>query len=439
MKVPSEFPTRPRADGEGGDGEAALGSLDLLVRDALQRLYDPAALHAHPLAALLGIADPSSPVRSRRLRQALLDAIAALYPGPSVDTTSRAWRTYRLLELRYLEDQQAAAVMAHLALGKTQYHREHHRALRAVAAVLRERHGATEPAAPAILAAGELEESAVAEAARGLSPADDASVDPLTVVADIERLLQPLFARRGVVVRRELPSALPAVRGDRITLRHALLAVLSRAAPLAGGVLLLGASAEGETVRVRIAGRAAAPPPPEQLGVAASRPFVQALGGHIEATLDPAGDWRVDLVLRAAADQLLLVVDNSEEFITLVRRYLADTGWRVLGAATADAAFRLAVSAGPRAVLLDLVMPDQDGWDLLLSLRANAAASRLPVIICSVLDEPDVALALGAQACLQKPIDQQRLLATLAAVTGSPLTVGATTGPHVATATGVAR
>lgn len=65
-------------------------------------------------------------------------------------------------------------------------------------------------------------------------------------------------------------------------------------------------------------------------------------------------------------------------------------------------------------------MPGRDGWDFLQALKASPATRTIPVIVCSVLDEPEVALSLGAAAYLQKPIDQRRLLTTLRAVVGPP-------------------
>lgn len=60
-----------------------------------------------------------------------------------------------------------------------------------------------------------------------------------------------------------------------------------------------------------------------------------------------------------------------------------------------------------------MVIPGRDGWELLLELKQLPSTREIPVVICSVLDEPAVAIALGAAVYLQKPIDQDRLLAAL--------------------------
>jgi CheY-like chemotaxis protein len=92
---------------------------------------------------------------------------------------------------------------------------------------------------------------------------------------------------------------------------------------------------------------------------------------------------------------------------------MAGQGWSVVGAASVDEAYSLACRQHPVAILLDVVIPGRDGWELLLELKQLPSTREIPVIICSALDEPAVAIALGAAAYLQKPIDQAGLLAAL--------------------------
>ena len=63
---------------------------------------------------------------------------------------------------------------------------------------------------------------------------------------------------------------------------------------------------------------------------------------------------------------------------------------------------------------MDVMMPKVDGWELLLSLKAGVETRDIPIIICSVLNEPEMALALGAAAYIPKPVIQGDLLRALA-------------------------
>jgi CheY-like chemotaxis protein len=67
----------------------------------------------------------------------------------------------------------------------------------------------------------------------------------------------------------------------------------------------------------------------------------------------------------------------------------------------------------PYAVIIDLMMPEIDGWDLLQTLLNNPKIADIPIIVCSVLKQKDLALSIGATAYLPKPISEQSLLAVL--------------------------
>ena len=67
----------------------------------------------------------------------------------------------------------------------------------------------------------------------------------------------------------------------------------------------------------------------------------------------------------------------------------------------------------PAVIVLDVMMRTMDGWELLQRLRANAALDDVPIIVCSVLNEPELATALGARHYLKKPVSQQQMLAAM--------------------------
>lgn len=115
------------------------GAYGRQVRDALGQLYDPDALQRHPLAqALPSLPGAPAAGAGRALRQRLLDAIARLRPPAKAGEASGAWRRYRLLELRYIEALPPVAVQAQLGIEKSQYYREHARALSALGSILSE-------------------------------------------------------------------------------------------------------------------------------------------------------------------------------------------------------------------------------------------------------------------------------------------------------------
>jgi CheY-like chemotaxis protein len=90
--------------------------------------------------------------------------------------------------------------------------------------------------------------------------------------------------------------------------------------------------------------------------------------------------------------------------------------YRVVTAQTGHEAIDLARQLHPDVITLDLMMPDQDGWDLLQVLLNQVDTQGIPIIVCSVLRQKDLALSLGATAFLEKPVTQQALLSALKVV-----------------------
>jgi signal transduction histidine kinase/DNA-binding response OmpR family regulator/ligand-binding sensor domain-containing protein len=121
-------------------------------------------------------------------------------------------------------------------------------------------------------------------------------------------------------------------------------------------------------------------------------------------------------VVVPAGDRVLVVEDEDEAFDTL-RAYLQSAGYVPIRARTGEEAVRLARVMRPLAITLDIVLPEMDGWHVLRDLKGDAATAALPVIIVSMLDNRELAVALGAQDYFVKPIDWPRLLRRLGEIT----------------------
>ncbi|MGH2457860.1 MAG: response regulator [Chloroflexota bacterium] len=390
-----------------------------LVRDALLHIYDPSHLQTHALLSLVADDGLGAVSRGKHLRQLLLDAVESLHPARGVGARSRAWRAYDLLESRYIEGNDVAEVMEHIAIGKSQYHRDHHHALRSVAALFWE-DWRLQARSPGVATPGPATSSGDAperpETEGLLAGRETERIDPAEVLGGIGRLLEPLCQARGVGLRLDPGGHLPAISGDRVTLRQALLAILAPAINAASQDVVEVRVAAGHgrvviQVRVRGCERTAS----IESGVESARPFVRALDGTVVVETDPdcPSDHRVVLDFPATDTPTLLVVDNNPDFAHLVTRFLSGYGWDVVGAPDVGQALQLARHARPRVVLLDIVLPGRDGWELLLELRATPDVREIPVIVCSVLDNAEVATSLGAAAYLHKPISQSQLVATL--------------------------
>jgi CheY-like chemotaxis protein len=119
---------------------------------------------------------------------------------------------------------------------------------------------------------------------------------------------------------------------------------------------------------------------------------------------------------RGRAPDEILVVDDDADLRDTLQLLLNDRGYDVTAVAGGRAALdRLKAGARPRLILLDLMMPDMNGWQFLEQTRADAALRSIPVVIMTARTTANPAL-LPAGPVLQKPFDSQQLLDTVARI-----------------------
>jgi CheY-like chemotaxis protein len=135
------------------------------------------------------------------------------------------------------------------------------------------------------------------------------------------------------------------------------------------------------------------------------------VGGPPTTTSEPGAEPTSGLL--AGSGFTLLVVDDDATARELVRRFLATEGFRVVTASSGAEGLRLAKELRPDAITLDVLMPGMDGWAVLTVLKADPGLADIPVIMLTILEEKNLAYALGASEYLTKPIDRGRLVAVL--------------------------
>lgn len=102
-------------------------------------------------------------------------------------------------------------------------------------------------------------------------------------------------------------------------------------------------------------------------------------------------------------------MDDDPGSRELMGRFLRKEGFRLVPAENGDEAVRLAKQLRPRVITLDVMMPGMDGWAVLGALKADPEVADIPVIMVSVVENKNLAFALGATDYLTKPIDRKRL------------------------------
>jgi PAS domain S-box-containing protein len=116
----------------------------------------------------------------------------------------------------------------------------------------------------------------------------------------------------------------------------------------------------------------------------------------------------------------ILCIEGNPENLVLLNDCLTEAGYQVVRAADGIEGFRLANSEHPQAIILDVMLPGHDGWELLYRLKDDPATSDIPVIIATGLEEQRLGLFLGADEYLIKPVAKSQLLQTIERVALDP-------------------
>lgn len=383
-----------------------------LVRDALANLFDQAALATHPLAAVLGRQAGSQQGRSDQLRAVLLDAIERLRPAAEQELGpgSQEWRPYVLLRGRYVEGASLQQLQASLSLSERHLRREHSRAVQAVATYL------WDTLLPEDIEAKRSPDEA--STATGVFPVSLVPLDIMDLLQGVVLTLQRRAQSEGAQLKIIPPEHNPWVLSDRVILRQVLLSLLSYVLDRReGGPVIIAAEGRNNRVMLRIEFS-----PEQSASLEADQEegdldqacfWCDRIDACLARSVDQLGRGRVDLSLPSADEPLLLVVDDQESAVRMFQRYLSHASLRLVGVRDGAEVLPLARQLRPRAITLDIMMPNMDGWEVLQSLQADPLTRHIPVIVCSVWEEPELASSLGAADFLAKPIRQKDLLRAL--------------------------
>ena len=130
----------------------------------------------------------------------------------------------------------------------------------------------------------------------------------------------------------------------------------------------------------------------------------------------------------------ILVIDDEANILRLVRDYLQQAGYQVLTASTAESGLHVLRRETPDLLVLDLGLPDQDGWDLTRLIRSDRQLRRIPIIMLTArVEDTDriIGLELGADDYITKPFNPREVVARVRAVLRRTGSTAATTSHRI--------
>jgi CheY-like chemotaxis protein len=111
-----------------------------------------------------------------------------------------------------------------------------------------------------------------------------------------------------------------------------------------------------------------------------------------------------------SGDRVILIVDNDRGFAEFALETARKAGFKGLVTPSGVAALALARDFQPCAILLDISLPDIDGWRVLQRLKRDLSIRHIPVFVVSTVDNPEFGMTLGARGVLRKPIQTAGVL-----------------------------
>ena len=284
------------------------------------------------------------------------------------------------------------------------------------------------------------------------------------IIEEIKNTIQPLIDKNANRLIVDCPTTLPKMQSDLTKLRQALFNILSNASKFAKqGQITLAVTTEhleeSDWLNFRVADSGIGMSPEQidkvfeaftqadssttrkyggtGLGLTITKKFCQMLGGDISVSseLGKGSTFTIRLPSRLAAckpvaatepsgtvksskDQAtgsgtntVLIIDDDPGVREVLRETFEKAGFSVACAAGGDEGLQLAKQLRPAAITLDIVMPQMDGWAVLIRLKNDPITIDIPVILVTIMDDKNLGYSLGAAEYMTKPVDRQRLVA----------------------------
>ena len=386
--------------------------------EGLTHLIDPMFEPQAPLWHVLGV-PPQQGVQ--RLQSALIQAIEAMKPGPDIPAHGSGWRLYQLLADRYQHGLTQEVTAERLGITTRHQQREQKRAIHLLAERLwHESQQISQPSERSDDAPAEADswQSQVQQELSMLQQHQEEHIADLAATIDgVVKIGEVLASAHGLALRvLPLPPEL-AVNIHPSALRQILLTAIEKLASLVkSDDIVIAGQTVGDQVELMIRGA---------VGPQTALPQSDLIAEILHST---QGTFRVEredqeIVFRISLPLVkttvsVLVVDDNPDLVHFFRLYTANTPYHVTHLLAGEHLFEQIPTIKPDIIVLDVLLPGQDGWELLSYLGSHAETRSIPVIVCSVVKREELALTLGAALYLPKPVRRRQFIEALDEVWG---------------------
>lgn len=388
------------------------------VKDILNHLSDPAYLENHNLINLFYKGNESAlAVRMHAVRETFQESMDFLRPPEGTPINATEWRCYKILTLRYFQLKEWHLIEEELGLSQRQVQRDLKKGLDALVSILWDHYISLNPDE---LNKKDPQEELVETYDQDLIKDElknwEISYDLINLSQILEQALQlckslvntELLNRVNI---SEVDTSLE-VMVDQVLTKQGLYKIFS----------MIGSGPENLVVNIHtrklndyffelsFTFKPAKLIAIEYWNIAQLFFTIQGLSHNISQNEEQSV---ISVILPIKKQTSCLVIDDVESVRRLIERMLGSYGIQVFGADKYLPALNLIQLVRPDFILLDILMPKMDGWQMIKNLKSNPETKDIPVIICSVLFEPELSQAVKAAAYIRKPINRLELIKTL--------------------------
>ncbi len=288
-----------------------------------------------------------------------------------------------------------------------------------------------------------------------------------SVVDDALTTVAPLIGGKPVELSSEISPGIPVLYSDSARIKQIVLNLLSNAAKFTDGghIKVIVRLLERNFISLAVEDTGSGIPDDYQelvfeeftqvdgsntrkhggtgLGLAISRKLARMLGGDLTVkskiregstfTLTIPAIYRVPEKTRVLertevpptpnvspeTNNLVVCIDDDPEVLMLLKNHLEAEGFEFIGVSDSEEAVESVRQNKPVLVTLDIMMPEKDGWQVLQELKADPGLKDIPVVIHSVVDNKALAVSLGADSYIVKPVDADRIVSVIRNFTGT--------------------
>jgi CheY-like chemotaxis protein len=393
------------------------------LRDALAHLYDP---NYHPSEIVCALTGCDKQAGVLAVQSAVIRAIEDLTPSPNASPNSPTNQIHALLHHRFVLKLTLEETAKRMHMSLSSVCRTQRAAVHALARSLWERRQATgQPAEKPVQEKGsslsdaagvnaqaaDWRAQAKRELASLLASAPDVVSDVRETIHGALELMAPLISKLGVRVEVGFvqPDLVATIHPS--VLRQLLITAIGRLARYTStGQLTIHAGREEGNAKIAIVSAISAENRPTEgdlIGdmVALENVVVEAsiYGDHVSLGME----------VPSVGKTTVLVVDDNLDMARFYRRCSEGTRYHIVHVAQGQGLLETIKVVVPDIIVLDVMLPDVDGWELLMRLHEDTTTRCTPIIICTVVKEEDLALSLGAARYLAKPVRPREFIQAL--------------------------